>query len=113
MQIDLNTAVRLPVRLITAANVAVTGQLPADVTNGAGAGNASLVRGDGTVVNLPLTNNVNWYEIDDTAAPGLYHVLVPLTATSVLGTFQLVVQPASPGAFLTNVITAQVRPSAS
>lgn len=81
--------------------------LPANVTNGSSSGHVSVVKADGTITDITLTNGVNWFEVDATKAPGLYHVLIPSGATSVSGQVQLVVMP-SASAFVATVITGQV-----
>jgi hypothetical protein len=102
-----DTQVRLPVRCIDAEGEGVAGMLPADITDGTTGGNVTIVKGDGTLASIVLVNNTNWFEIHATKAPGLYHVVVPSSATNVLGTLQLCVLPAAAD-FLSTVITAQV-----
>lgn len=77
-------------------------------------GSVFVVKGDGTTAALTLSDGVNWFEIDDTLAPGLYHVLLPSGDLGVLGPTQLSVQPASTafigtiGTFLVEVFQATV-----
>lgn len=107
MIIRLGTQVRLPVRLLDTNGTPVTGMLPTDISDGTIVGNATIVKGDSTLVGLALVDNANWIEIDATAAPGLYHVVVPQADTNVVGAMQIVILPAA-SSFLPTVITAQV-----
>lgn len=107
MEITYNSSVRLPLRLIDALNTSITGVVAADLTNGVTASRISLVRGDGTVYDLALTDGVNFFEIDATAAPGLYHVVVPAAATDVVGSFVMVALPTA-ALFLSSYVTCQV-----
>lgn len=89
---------RIPVRLTDGYGVAVTGRLPTDVQSGI----ATIVKGDGSTADLTLVGSgggQNWYEVDGTKAPGLYHVVVPGSFFNVAGPTQLVVLP-SAGAFV-------------
>lgn len=107
MILRLSTAVRIPVRLLTSTGTPVTGIVPADITNGSTPGHCSVVKADGSITDITLTLGTNFFEISTTAAPGLYHVLLPTGATAVAGTLQLIIQP-SATAFVTSVSTAQV-----
>lgn len=102
-----NTAARVPIALMDEDGAYVTGILPADITDGSSSGNLNVVKGDSTVDSVALTNGVNFFEVDATGAPGLYHVLLPTSVTDVQGTLQVVVLPAA-AAFLATIITAQV-----
>ena len=107
MIIRQSTAVRIPVRCLNNTGIGVTGLLPIDFSDGTTQGNVTVVKSDGTLAAIALINLTNFFEIDALAAPGLYHVLVPLTATNLVGTMQLSVLPDA-GAFLGTVATAQV-----
>lgn len=107
MIIRKDTAVRLPVRLINpTTGAAVTGMLPADISNGT-VGSVTLAKSDGTTADIALVNSTNWFEVHSTKMPGLYHVLVPSSATNLVGSFALAVLPAA-AAFLATTITACV-----
>ncbi len=106
MLIRQSTEITVPVRLIDATGTGVTGAVPADISNGV-VGSITAVKSDGSTDSIALTDGVNWNEIDATKAPGLYHAVIPATATDVLGTFQVAVVPAA-GTFLATIITAQV-----
>lgn len=107
MIIRKDTSIRIPVRLIDAAGAGVTGMLPANINDGTTVGNVTAVKSDSSVAAISLTNNVNWFEISATKAPGLYHVLLPSSVTNLAGGFQLAVR-ANAAEFLTTVVTAQV-----
>lgn len=107
MFVPLGHAARLPVRLINGSGDGVTGMLPNNVYDGATIGRATVVKADGTLASIALVSNTNWFEINATKAPGLYHVLVPTSATDKAGTMQLCVFPAGVD-FKGTVITAQV-----
>lgn len=105
-----SAATRIPVRLVDGTGTPVTGMGAANVLGGS----VFVVKGDGTTATLALSDGVNWFEIDDTLAPGLYHVLLPSGDLGVLGPTQLSVQPASTafigtiGTFLVEVFQATV-----
>ncbi len=107
MTLRQNIAVRLPIRLLNSSGVAVTGLTPSDITNGSTVTHVSVVRGDGTIQDITLTVGVNFFEIDATKAPGLYHILIPSGASSIIGTVQLIILPAA-AAFVATCITGQV-----
>jgi len=107
MIIRKDTAIRLPVRCIDVAGSGVAGLVPTDFNDGTTQGNVTVVKGNGTLATIILVAGVNFFEISSSAAPGLYHVLVPLTATNVVGTLQLSAMPDG-GQFLPTVITGQV-----
>lgn len=86
-----DTAVRLPVLLLDAIGAGKAGVVPSDVLGGL----ARVYKADGTATTFALTAGVNWFEIDSTNAPGLYHVLVPSGQTNVLGPMQVVFRPAA------------------
>jgi hypothetical protein len=46
------------------------------------------ITADGVVTNIPLVLGTNWFEIDPILCPGLYHLLLPTSVTSVLGPVQ-------------------------
>lgn len=79
----------MPVRLITAAGAPATGIVPADILGGI----ATVTKADGVNVDITLTNGVNWIEQHVTKAPGLYHLIIPLTMTDVVGPLQWSVMP--------------------
>ena len=99
----LSTNVRVPIRLVDSSGNPVTGKLPTDVLGGV----ATLVKSDGTTVDITLTNSSNWFEIHSTKAPGLYHILVTATNLGVYGPTQLSVQPATSG-FIGTIATFDV-----
>lgn len=105
-----SVATRIPVRLVDGTGVPVTGKGSVAVLGGT----VFLVKGDGTTATITLSNGVNWFEIDNTQAPGLYHVLVSGANLGVLGPTQLSVQPAATafvgtiGTFLVESFAAEV-----
>lgn len=109
MVISPGQSLRIPMRTVDEFNVSVTGLGASDITNGTTSGNCTVVKGDGTITNIALTDSVNLFEIDDVAAPGLYHVIIPASATNILGSWILVFQPTTPGVFLPTFVTAEVR----
>lgn len=106
MIISQGSSVRLPVRLLDATGVPQVGKLPADIWDGTTVGHCTVVRADGTLTDITLSNGVNFFEIGSTA-PGLYHILISALSTAISGTLQLAVFPAS-GGFVGTVVTAQV-----
>lgn len=107
MIIRKDTAVRVPVRLINpTTGAAVTGMLPANISNGT-VGSVTLAKSDGTTADIALVNSTNWFEVHSSKMPGLYHILVPSSATNLVGSFALAVLPAA-AAFLASTITACV-----
>lgn len=95
--------IRVPIRLIDTSGNPVTGMLPANFS-GSGAG---LVKSDGTTATIALVNATNFWEIDSTNAPGLYHIQLTTTHTNTIGPTQLVVRPAAT-AFVTGVYSFTV-----
>lgn len=81
---------RLPVRLVDNSGAPVTGVVAADILNG----EVLYVRGNGSTNTQTLVNGVSWIEVDDVAAPGLYHIVMNnVTDVSQRGTFQWSVMP--------------------
>lgn len=108
MMIPKDEAIRFPVRCTAASGSGVTGVLPADISDGTTAGNVTVVKADGTLASIALTNGVNWNQVSALKAPGLYHVTVPASATDVLGPLQLAVFP-SGSVFVGTVFTGEVK----
>jgi hypothetical protein len=95
------------VRLLNTSGAAVTGVVPADITNGVTPTHVSVVKADGTLTDITLSNGGNFFEIDATKAPGLYHIEIPSGGTSVPGLLQLQVMPTA-ATFVATCITGQV-----
>lgn len=107
MIIRKDTAFRMPIRLLDINGLPVTGMLPANFNDGSTQGDVVVIKADSTIATISLVDSTNFFEIDATAAPGLYHILVPASHTDVVGTLQLSVLPDS-NEFLSSIITAQV-----
>jgi hypothetical protein len=105
--ISPSTECRLPVRCLSTLGLGVAGVLPGDISDGTTVGNATVAKADGTLASIALVDGVNWFEIDATKAPGLYHVVVPSTMTDLEGTLQLAVLPAA-SVFNKFIFTTQV-----
>lgn len=89
-----NTSVRVPVLLLTSLGVGVTGILSSDILNAS----IEVVKADGTTVVVPIyTSGImkNLFEIDSVQSPGLYHLLLTSSATSVIGPLQYTVYPSA------------------
>jgi len=98
---------RIPVRLVSITGAGVAAVTPPGLTDGTTVGNVTLVKADGTFASIALTANVNWFEISATKAPGLYHVLVPASALSVLGNTDLFILPTG-AAFIQQDIRSEI-----
>ncbi len=107
MIIRKGTSIRYPVRLTNSSGTGVTGIATSSISDGTTAGNVTFVRGDGTLVSIALSAGSNFFEVSAAKAPGLYHVLVPSSATGVLGACQLCVFP-SVSDFVGAVFTADI-----
>lgn len=103
MIVKLSTAVRIPVRLLSAAGTAVLNIIPADVLST----QATIIKSDGTATQITLSG-ANFFEVDSVTAPGLYHILLTTTHTNTEGPTQLAVLPAA-GAFVGIVASFQVQ----
>jgi hypothetical protein len=87
-----STGTRIPVRLVDSTGAPVVGIAPSDVLST----RAFVVKGDGTTTTVTLITNTTWFEIDQTDAPGLYHVLLGGGGSlGVLGPTQMSIQPAA------------------
>lgn len=87
-------AIRIPMMLSNSGGMPVTGALPINFLNSS----LYITKGDGTVVALALVSSgpsQNFFEIDSVNTPGLYHVLVPASATNVVGSFAYTTYPAA------------------
>jgi hypothetical protein len=98
-----NTSSRLPIKLISSTGSNATGILPSDIKNNS----IQIIKNDGSTSLISLTVGVNWFEIDSTQSPGLYHVLIPAGSTNLLGNLQYSVYP-SATAFVSFVGTTSV-----
>lgn len=107
MIIRPGTAVRVPVRCINASGIGVAGITPTQITDGIDVGKATIIKANGTLASIVLVQNTNWFEISAGKSPGLYHLLVPGTATDIVGTLDLTVLPVG-SAFLPTVIVNQI-----
>jgi hypothetical protein len=94
---------RISVRLVNGSGVPVTGMLPANVASTS----AYVKKSDGTLATISLVNGSTWFEVDSTKFPGLYDVLVPGSALSLIGQTQLSVQPAA-AAFVGTILSFEV-----
>ncbi len=101
-------AVRVPVKLVTALGADATGIVVADIKNG----RCQAVKATGVTVNIALVLNTNFFEIDATNSPGLYHITLPNTTTDVLGPLQYSVYPTT-NAFLSSNYTETVQADSS
>jgi hypothetical protein len=108
MIIPKDTQVRFPVRCINASGDGVTGLLPAQISDGTTAGNVTVIKADGTLAAIVLVNNTNWFQVNGSKAPGLYHVVLPSSVTNILGALQLAVFPAATD-FKGAVFTGEVK----
>lgn len=81
---------RVPVKLVTPLGDDANGIVPANIKNTV----AQIIKADGSTQTISLIANTNWFEIDSTQSKGLYHLLVPNTATDQLGTLLYTVYPA-------------------
>lgn len=97
-------AVRVPVKLVTALGADATGIVVADIKNG----RCQVIKSTGVTVNIALVLNTNFFEIDSTNSPGLYHILIPNTATDVVGPLQYSIYP-NATAFLSSNYTETVQ----
>lgn len=89
-----NTAIRIPMMLSNSGGMPVTGALPINFLNSS----LYITKGDGSVTGLVLVASgpsQNFFEIDATHTPGLYHVLVPASVTNVVGSFAYTTYPAA------------------
>lgn len=100
MNIDQSASVRIPFRLVDGSGAPVTGVVVTDILNS----QAVFVKSDGTIATISLVLNTNFFEVSSANAPGLYHVLVPSTATGTLGPSQLAIYP-SATKFVSQVFT--------
>jgi hypothetical protein len=98
-----NQSVRLPIKLITTLGADATGIIPNDILNGI----AQVVKSDGTKTSITLTSNNNWFEVDSTQSAGLYHLVLPMGATNILGPIQYTIYPQAT-AFTTFIGTTHV-----
>lgn len=92
--ITQNSSVRVPVYLKTSLGANATGIVPANILNGI----VEITKADGSTVSITLVGSgmgQNWFEIDSVQSPGLYHILLPTTATSILGPIQYTINPAA------------------
>lgn len=96
-----NTAQRVAVRLYTPAGTPATGIVPADVKGGV----ARVVTPSGSVVGVTLTAGVNWFEIDATNIPGLYHIALTAGNLNVTGPIQVAITPDA-AAFLGVIVSS-------
>jgi hypothetical protein len=90
-----NSTVRLPIALQTPTGSPATGIVVGDIKNGV----AQVIKSDGTTASIAISGTT-WKEIDAVQSPGLYHLVVPNTATNLLGPLQYSLFPTViPGAF--------------
>lgn len=92
-----NTIQRFPVILTDTSGLKKTGVVPADLSDGTVDGQITVIKNaaaPGDVETVVLSAGVNWFEVDATAAPGLYHILLPATATAQVGPVQVSILPA-------------------
>lgn len=99
-----NVANRIPFRLYDPiTGLGKTGLLPADVSGAL----ARVVQEDGSIVTIPLVNGVNWFEIDSTNIPGLYHIVLTAASIDFAGPAQVAIQP-SAAAFIGELVSTYV-----
>lgn len=87
-----SVSIRVPIRLVDGSGAPVTGVLPTDIQGGI----ATVVKADGTTADITLSAGTNFFEFSPSSKTrGLYHILLPSGAPSVLGPIQWVVLPAA------------------
>ncbi len=89
-----SVAVRVPVRLLDNTGTPVVGRTAADLLSG----QFHVTKSSGVVVDV-AASGANFFEINATSFPGLYHLLLPSNSVDVLGPVQWSVVPAA-GAFI-------------
>lgn len=107
MKLAIAISTRIPIRLLDSLGDPVIGILPSDISNGT-LGRATVVRGDGSEIDLPLVNGSTWFEIDSVATPGLYHILLTSPHVSIPGALEVEVEPAIPIVFVATLFTGYV-----
>ena len=89
-----STQIRIPVKLVSVMGVDVTGITSADILNGS----IEVIKATGATTTIAVVNSgasQNWFEVDSVQSPGLYHILLPSTATSIVGPIQVTVCPSA------------------
>lgn len=83
MLLRKSTAVRIPIRLLDSTGLPVTGIGDADFAS------IAVIKSDSSVTAFTPDDGVNWFEVDSTAAPGLYHLLLSSAHTNTNGPLQV------------------------
>ncbi len=102
MLVNRGTTARVAISLKNSSGAAVTGMGPANFSGSA----VSVVDSASVVTSVPLTG-LNFFEVSATAAPGVYHLLLPLSVTDVADAIQVVALPAAT-AFTPQATTHQI-----